>query len=132
MTKGEAGFIKVHLGREKTKTQEDFVVMIQAEYEKEYEEAKSSPDGFTTELLNLLTPDNDFAVFETNKHGAQGHMNRASKQKLAAAFGTENHEECYRIVLKDGTKQGSQMPGRQGPKNDSQMGSIVNGQPGTR
>ncbi|KAI0164874.1 shwachman-Bodian-diamond syndrome protein [Xylariaceae sp. FL1272] len=131
MTKGEAEYTKVHLRGKNTK--EDFIILISiSEEEKREAYDKGRKEGFTTEILNQITSSNDFAIYETNKHGPQGHLNQASKLMLSSEFDTESHEECFKKILETGTLQESHMPERHGPKNDSQTTSIVPGQPGTR
>ncbi|KAI1333383.1 shwachman-Bodian-diamond syndrome protein [Xylariaceae sp. FL0255] len=120
MTKGEATSIKVHYKG----SDEDFIIFVDdLETFKKWQSDKSVP------MVQFVST---FKVFVTHKHGKQGQLDDASKATLSAEFGTENEDEVIKQILEKGNVQESQFPERGGPKNDSQMGSIVNGQPGTR
>ncbi|KAM3566757.1 hypothetical protein ARSEF4850_000291 [Beauveria asiatica] len=60
-----------------------------------------------------------FKIFQTNKHGAQGQLDAAPNSILAAEFDTEKEDEVIKKILEKGNIQQSEMPARQGPKNDS-------------
>ncbi|KAG5944180.1 hypothetical protein E4U53_006920, partial [Claviceps sorghi] len=51
--------------------------------------------------------------------GTQGTYDAAPKNILAAEFDTEDVDEVIKKILKEGTMQTMEMPGRQGFTNDS-------------
>ncbi|KAI1341628.1 shwachman-Bodian-diamond syndrome protein [Xylariaceae sp. FL0016] len=120
MVKGEATQVKVHFkGQE-----DDFIVFVDdTETYNKWQEDKSVP------MAHFVST---FKVFVTHKQGNQGQLDGASKSTLENEFGTSVDEDVIKQILEKGSIQESTFPGRQGPKNDAQMGSIVNGQPGAR
>ncbi|KAI3328871.1 shwachman-Bodian-diamond syndrome protein [Xylariaceae sp. AK1471] len=120
MTRGEATQIKIHFkGKD-----DDFIVFVDDnETYKKWLNDKSIP------LAHFVST---FKVFVTHKQGTQGQLSDAANLTLAAEFGTEDQDEVIKQILEKGNVQETQFPGRGGPKNDAQTGSIVNGQPGTR
>ncbi|KAI0019555.1 shwachman-Bodian-diamond syndrome protein [Xylariomycetidae sp. FL0641] len=120
MTKGEAHQAKIHFkGKE-----DDFIVFVDdMETYKKWQSDKSVP------MAHFVST---FKVFVTHKQGAQGQMDGASKSTLENEFGTATDDEVIKKILESGSVQETEFPGRGGPKNDAQMGSIVTGQPGTR
>ncbi|KAK7924909.1 hypothetical protein PG985_006963 [Apiospora marii] len=121
MVKGEAVQTKFHY---KSQDGEDFIVFVDdVETMKKWKEDSSIP------MAHFIST---FKIFVTHKQGTQGQLDGASKATLENEFGTSNDEEVIKTILQKGTQEVSQFPGRDGPKNDAQMGSIVNGQPGTR
>ncbi|KAI1128385.1 shwachman-Bodian-diamond syndrome protein [Nemania abortiva] len=120
MTKGEATQIKIHY---KGKA-DDFIVFVDDnETYKKWLNDKSIP------MAHFVST---FKVFVTGKQGTQGQLHDAAKLTLATEFNTENEDDVIKLILEKGNVQETQFPGRGGPKNDAQMGNIVNGQPGTR
>ncbi|KAI1631557.1 shwachman-Bodian-diamond syndrome protein [Biscogniauxia mediterranea] len=116
MVKGESTQIKVHYKGQ----DEDFIVFVDdVETFKKWQSDKSVP------MAHFIS---SFKVFVTHKQGAQGQMDGASKATLENEFGTHVDDEVIKKILESGSLQESEFPGRGGPKNDSQMGSIVPGQ----
>ncbi|KAL1880194.1 hypothetical protein VTK73DRAFT_6225 [Phialemonium thermophilum] len=108
MVRGEASTNKVHYkGKD-----DDFLVFVDdvAEYKKWLKD-RSIP------LANVVSA---FKIFVTHKQGAQGTYDAASKGMLDNEFGTHVDEDVIKQILEKGTLQESQMPERQGFKNDSQ------------
>jgi len=108
MTKGEATQTKVHLkGKE-----DDFLVFIDdVDTYNKWKTDKSVP------MAHFMS---SFKIFCTHKHGAQGTYDTASKGMLDSEFGTHVDEDVIKKILETGTAQASEMPQRQGSKNDSQ------------
>jgi ribosome maturation protein Sdo1 len=96
MTRAETEQVKVHY---KGNT-EDFIVL--AESMDAVKEFKKNPSGSTVPLVDIV---NSFDVFVTNKHGAQGQLNRASKAQLENEFGTHNEDDVVKKVLEKGDVQ---------------------------
>ncbi|KAI0013471.1 shwachman-Bodian-diamond syndrome protein [Xylariaceae sp. FL0662B] len=120
MTRGETVQVKVHYkGKD-----EDFIIFVDdlATYKK-WQSDKSTP------MAHFVST---FKVFVTHRQGNQGQYDGASKATLENEFGTHVDDEVIKKILEEGSVLESQFPERQGPKNDSQQGSIVAGQPGTR
>ncbi|KAI5866920.1 shwachman-Bodian-diamond syndrome protein [Durotheca rogersii] len=116
MTKGEASQVKVHYKG----SDEDFILFIDdLDTYKKWKGDKSTP------MAHFISA---FKIFVTHKQGAQGQMNGASKSTLENEFGTSNEEEVIQKILESGSIQETEFPGRQGPKNDAQQGSIITGQ----
>jgi len=107
MTRGETEQVKVHYKG----NSEDFIVL--AESVDAVKAFQKGPDS-TTPLVDIV---NSFDVFVTNKHGAQGQLNRASKAQLENEFGTSNADDVVKAVLEKGSVQESAFPGRQGDRN---------------
>ncbi|KAH6648477.1 shwachman-Bodian-diamond syndrome protein [Truncatella angustata] len=120
MVKGEATQTKVHFkGQE-----DDFIIFV--DDVSAYNQWKSDK---TIPMAQFIST---FKIFVTHKQGNQGQYDGASKSTLENEFGTSKEEDVIKQILEKGNFQESQFPDRQGPKNDAQLGSIVNGQPGTR
>ncbi|KAK0524048.1 hypothetical protein OC834_005679 [Tilletia horrida] len=68
--------------------------------------------------------DGAFDVFHTNQ-GAQGHLNRASKQQLDAVFGSTNDTDCVTQVLEKGVLQQSAAGEKYTTTNAGQQGHNV-------
>ncbi|KAI0176200.1 shwachman-Bodian-diamond syndrome protein [Hypoxylon sp. FL1284] len=116
MTKGEVTQVKVHYkGKD-----EDFIIFVDdRDTYKKWQNDKSVP------MAHFISA---FKIFVTHKQGAQGQMDGASKSTLENEFGVTNEDEVIKKILESGSIQESEFPGRQGPKNDAQQGSIVTGQ----
>ncbi|KAK3310095.1 ribosome maturation protein [Chaetomium strumarium] len=107
MARGDVDHVKVHYkGKD-----EDFVVFIDSteDYQKWLSD-KSVP------LAQVVS---SFKVFTTNKHGAQGMLDGASKAVLENEFGTSKDEEVVLKVLEKGNLQEFEFAERQGRRNDS-------------
>lgn len=120
MVKGNTTQTKVHYkGKD-----EDFIIFVDdIETFKKWQSDKSVP------MAHFIST---FQVFVTHKQGVQGQYDGASKATLENEFGTSKDDDVIKKILESGNLQESEFPERQGPKNDSQTGSIVTGQPGTR
>jgi len=106
MTRGDSTQYKVHLKKGDT----TFVIFVDdPELYKKWKTDKSIP------LAHFVSA---FKIFET-KQGVQGTLDAAPKSTLAAAFDSENEDEVIKKILEDGAAQLSEMPERQGPRNDS-------------
>ncbi|KAI0125897.1 shwachman-Bodian-diamond syndrome protein [Xylariales sp. AK1849] len=116
MVKGEATQTKVHYkGKE-----DDFIIFVDdVETMKKWRDDKSVP------MAHFISA---FKIFVTHKQGNQGQYDGASQSTLDNEFGTHVDEEVIKQILEKGNVQESEFPDRQGPKNDAQTGSIVNGQ----
>jgi len=79
-----------------------------AEAVKKWKEDKSTP------LVDVM---NSFDIFHTNKHGAQGELNRASNALLENEFGTKNEDDVVKAILEKGDVQESKGSARQGERN---------------
>ncbi|KAI1433738.1 shwachman-Bodian-diamond syndrome protein [Xylaria sp. CBS 124048] len=119
MTRGEATQFKIHFkGKD-----EDFIIFV--------DDNETYKKWLTDKSIPLAHFVSTFKVFVTGKQGTQGQLADASRMVLAAEFDTEDEDEVIKKILLKGNVQETQFPGRQGPKNDSRMSNIVNGQPGT-
>ncbi|CAD6892552.1 unnamed protein product [Tilletia controversa] len=66
--------------------------------------------------------DGAFDVFHSNQ-GAQGHLNRASKQQLDSVFGSSNETDCVTQILEKGSLQiTAGGNNKYGSTNDAQSG----------
>ncbi|KAK1835612.1 RNA-binding protein [Podospora conica] len=112
MVRGEATQTKVHYKGQ----HDDFLVFIDsaADYQKWLGD-KSVP------LAQVVS---SFKVFVTHRQGAQGAYDGASKGILESEFGTSVDDEVVKKILEKGTLQESQMPERNGSRNDSN-GAMV-------
>ncbi|TQV95903.1 hypothetical protein V2A60_001069 [Cordyceps javanica] len=107
MTRGETVQTKCHYKGQA----DDFIVFIDdVDTFKKWQTDKSVP------MAHFMS---SFRIFQTNKHGAQGQLDAAPKNILATEFDTEDEDEVIKKILAKGTLQQSEMPARQGPKNDS-------------
>ncbi|KAI8632333.1 shwachman-Bodian-diamond syndrome protein [Xylariaceae sp. FL1651] len=120
MTKGEATQIKIHFKGQ----DDDFIVFVDDnETYKKWLSDKSVP------MAHFVST---FKVFVTHKQGTQGQLDDASKSTLAAEFGTDDADEVIKQILEKGNVQETQLPGRQGHKNEQKFSSIIPDQPKTR
>ncbi|KOS20919.1 SDO1-like protein [Escovopsis weberi] len=112
MTRGESTQSKVHYKGE----HDDFLVFVDdVEVYNKWKRDSSIP------LAHFVST---FQVFCTHKQGAQGTYDTASKSMLASEFGSEDEDEALKAVLRKGSMQNMEMPGRQGPRNES-MSSML-------
>ncbi|CAM1507259.1 Fc.00g069000.m01.CDS01 [Cosmosporella sp. VM-42] len=113
MTRGETTQTKVHYKG----NSDDFLVFIDdVETYKQWLSDKSIP------MTHFVS---SFQIFLTHKQGTQGTFDTASKSSLASEFDTESLDDAIKIILEKGTVSTSEMPGRQGTKNDSMGGTVA-------
>lgn len=107
MARGEATHYKVHYkGKE-----DDFIVFLDsAEEYKKWLNDKSVP------LPQVVA---SFKTFVTNKQGAQGKLNGASRAALENEFGSYVDEDVIKQILEKGNLQESALEERHGNTNDS-------------
>ncbi|OAQ63384.1 ribosome maturation protein SBDS [Pochonia chlamydosporia 170] len=108
MTRGESTQSKVHYKG----SIDDFLVFVE-----DPEQYKQWLKGDTSIPLAQFV--SAFKIFLTHRQGAQGTYDAAPKNILYSEFGTDNEDEVIKKILKDGTMQTMEMPGRQGVTNDS-------------
>ncbi|KAK0569182.1 hypothetical protein OC861_001218 [Tilletia horrida] len=65
--------------------------------------------------------DGAFEIFHSTQ-GAQGHLNRTSKQELDAIFGSTKEDDCVTHVLQKGTLQITSAGDKYTTSNDAQQG----------
>ncbi|KZZ94759.1 Ribosome maturation protein SBDS [Moelleriella libera RCEF 2490] len=108
MTRGESTQTKIHYKG----SNDDFLIFVDdtEQYEKWLKGDTSIP------LAQFIS---SFKIFLTHKQGAQGTYDAAPKNILHAEFGTDDEDEVIKKILKNGSKQTVEMPGRQGATNDS-------------
>ncbi|KAK8143585.1 hypothetical protein G3M48_007046 [Beauveria asiatica] len=107
MTRGETVQTKCHYKG----NSDDFIIFIDdVDTYNKWKTDKSIP------MAHFIS---SFKIFHTNKHGAQGQLDAAPNNILATEFDTENEDEVIKKILEKGNIQQSEMPARQGPKNDS-------------
>ncbi|OAQ96612.1 hypothetical protein LLEC1_03704 [Akanthomyces lecanii] len=111
MTRGETIQTKCHYKG----NNDDFIIFI--------DDVDTYNKWKTDKTIPMAHFMSSFRIFQTNKHGAQGQLDAAPKNILSTEFGTEDEDEVIKKILHGGTLQQSEMPARQGPKNDS-MGSM--------
>ncbi|KAF4980131.1 hypothetical protein FZEAL_3795 [Fusarium zealandicum] len=113
MARGETSQVKVHYKG----SSEDFLIFIDdvAEY-KQWQSDKSIP------LAHFIS---SFKIFLTHGQGNQGTYDAASKAALENEFGTSKDDDVITQILEKGEAQNSEMPERQGPKNDSKGGMVA-------
>jgi hypothetical protein len=93
MARGEAEQIKVHFkGQE-----DDFIILA--------ETASAVQKWRADKTIPLVDVVSSFEVFVTNKHGAQGTLNRASKGVMENEFGTSKEDDVVKKILEDGAVQ---------------------------
>jgi len=93
-------------------TEDDYIVFVD-----DVETYKKWQGDKSVALAHFISA---FKIFTTNKHGAQGPYNDASKATLHSEFGeTKEEEDIIKQILEKGTVQEISMPDRQGPKNES-------------
>ncbi|RFU72295.1 ribosome maturation sbds [Trichoderma arundinaceum] len=113
MTRGESTQSKIHYKGK----QEDFLVFVDdVELYKKWLSDKSVPLAHFTSA---------FTVFVTHRQGTQGTYDAASKMELSAEFDTDNTDDVIVRILEEGTLQYMEMPGRQGPTNESMSSMRV-------
>ncbi|KAF7537890.1 hypothetical protein G7Z17_g12761 [Cylindrodendrum hubeiense] len=113
MARGETTQAKVHFKG----NQDDYLVFVDdVEMYKKW-----SAGDKTVPLAHFVS---SFKVFRTHNQGAQGTYDAAAKGTLESEFGTAVDDEVIKIILTKGSLQTSEMPERQGSKNDS-IGSMV-------
>ncbi|KAJ3477630.1 hypothetical protein NLG97_g8790 [Lecanicillium saksenae] len=107
MTRGESVQTKIHYKG----ANDDFIIFVDdVETYNKWKTDKSIP------LAHFIS---SFRIFHTNKQGTQGQLDAAPKNILSAEFDTEKEDEVITKILQSGNLQQSEMPARQGPKNDS-------------
>ncbi|OJJ52085.1 hypothetical protein ASPSYDRAFT_214769 [Aspergillus sydowii CBS 593.65] len=90
---------------------EDFVIFVNnADIYQNWGRDRSIP------LVNVV---NSWDIFVTQKGGAQGILNRASKAMLENEFGTSNEDDCLTKILENGEFQSSAPRERHGNTNIS-------------
>ncbi|KAF4122588.1 Shwachman-Bodian-Diamond syndrome (SBDS) protein [Geosmithia morbida] len=113
MTRGEGTQNKIHYKG----SSDDFLVFVDdTEAYKKWTHDSSIP------LAHFVST---FKVFVTHKQGAQGQYDTAPRNILSSEFNTEDEEEAIKFILKNGTLQTVDMPGRQGNSNDSMSSMRV-------
>ncbi|KAL7790410.1 ribosome maturation protein [Trichoderma ceciliae] len=113
MTRGESTQSKVHFKGK----QGDFLVFVDdVDTYKKWQSDKSIP------LAHFIST---FQVFLSHRQGAQGTLDSASKVALAAEFDTDDSDEVIQKILEQGSMQTMEMPGRQGPTNESMSSMRV-------
>ncbi|KAE8221451.1 hypothetical protein CF319_g5196 [Tilletia indica] len=96
-----------------TQSTDTYIVIVEPnEYKKWADGDKTIP---LTEVVD------SFDVFHTNQ-GAQGHLNRASKQQLDSIFGSSNETDCVTQILEKGTLQVTSASEKSSTSNDAQQG----------
>lgn len=107
MARGETIQTKVHFkGKE-----DDYVVFVDdVDTYKKWQSDKSVP------MAHFVS---SFQVFQTHNQGTQGTYDTAAKGTLQNEFGSSVVEDVIKMILEKGTLQASEMPERQGSKNDS-------------
>lgn len=112
MTRGEATRTKVHYKG----AEDDFVIFIDdAETYKKWQTDKSVP------MAHFMS---SFKIFYTHKHGAQGTLDAPPKALLESEFSTSVDEDVIKKILESGSVQTTEMPDRQGSRNDAQTMNI--------
>ncbi|CAD6954287.1 unnamed protein product [Tilletia controversa] len=97
-----------------TQSTDSYIVIVNAD------EFKKWHDGDKT--IPLIEVVDAFDVFHSNQ-GAQGHLNRASKQQLDSVFGSSNETDCVTQILEKGSLQiTAGGNNKYGSTNDAQSG----------
>ncbi|KAI8724889.1 SBDS domain-containing protein [Fusarium sp. LHS14.1] len=107
MARGETQQTKVYL---KGSSEEFLIFIDDVEAYKKWQSDKSVP------LAHFIS---SFKIFLTHGQGLQGTYDTASKAALENEFGTSVDDEVIKQILEKGETQTSEMPERQGTKNDS-------------
>ncbi|KAJ4316762.1 hypothetical protein N0V84_007700 [Fusarium piperis] len=107
MARGETQQTKVYL---KGSSEEFLIFIDDVESYKKWKSDKSVP------LAHFIS---SFKIFLTHGQGLQGTYDTASKAALENEFGTSVDDEVIKQILEKGETQTSEMPERQGTKNDS-------------
>jgi len=108
MVRGETIQAKVHY---KGAADDFFIFVDDVDTFKKWQTDKSVP------MAQFISA---FKIFVNHKQGAQGTLDSASNGSMDDEFGTHVDEDVIKKILAEGTLQESQMPERQGSKNDSQ------------
>jgi ribosome maturation protein Sdo1 len=93
MTRGEVEQIKVHYKGQ----DDDFIILAESS-----SAVKKWRDDKSTALVDVVS---SFDIFVTNKHGAQGALNRASHGAMENEFGTSKDDEVMAVILEKGDVQ---------------------------
>jgi len=93
MPRGNGPVTKVHY---KGNT-DDFIVYVESE-----EDLKAWKGDRSIPLAQVV---DSFQIMVTHKHGAQGHMDTASKASLENEFGTHKEDDCIVQILEKGDMQ---------------------------
>ncbi|EEU48395.1 uncharacterized protein NECHADRAFT_98675 [Fusarium vanettenii 77-13-4] len=107
MARGETQQTKVYV---KGSSEEFLIFIDDVEAYKKWQTDKSVP------LAHFIS---SFKIFLTHGQGLQGTYDTASKAALENEFGTSVDDEVIKQILERGETQTSEMPERQGTKNDS-------------
>ncbi|KAL9940906.1 hypothetical protein V8E36_000394 [Tilletia maclaganii] len=99
-----------------TQSTDTYSVIVNADEYKKWHDG-----GETIPLAEVV---DSFDVFHSNQ-GAQGHLNRASKQQLDAVFGSTNDNDVVTAVLEKGSLQQVAAGNKYGTSNDAQQGHNV-------
>lgn len=102
------------------------MIVESVEAVKKYRKDSSTP------LVDVV---DSFDIFITNKHGAQGVLDRASKGQIENEFGTyykcgvfanfsTKNEEALETILKEGEVEETKTGQKFGSTNDSKFGSM--------
>ncbi|KIW32659.1 uncharacterized protein PV07_04188 [Cladophialophora immunda] len=74
--------------------------------------------------ISLTEVVKSFKIMVTHKHGAQGHLDGASKASLENEFGTSEENEVIKTILMEGKIQDTHRPEKWGTTNET-MGAKV-------
>ncbi|KAK0558045.1 hypothetical protein OC846_000037 [Tilletia horrida] len=96
-----------------TQSTDSYIVIVNPE---EYKKWKDG--GHTIPLVDVV---DSFEIFHSTQ-GAQGHLNRTSKQELDAIFGSTKEDDCVTHVLQKGTLQITSAGDKYTTSNDAQQG----------
>ncbi|KAF4469346.1 shwachman-Bodian-Diamond syndrome [Fusarium albosuccineum] len=115
MARGEATQTKVHYKG----SSEDFLVFVDdVESYKKWQSDKSVPLAHFVSSFKIFLTHGSGANID-DRQGAQGTYDTASKASLENEFGTSVDDDIIKQILEKGDAQTTEMPERQGPKNDS-------------
>ncbi|KAL0633611.1 hypothetical protein Q9L58_007501 [Maublancomyces gigas] len=90
---------------------DDFIVFVES-----LEDVEKWKKDSSIPLAQVL---NGWKIFYSDKHGAQGILNEASKSHLENEFGTSAEEKIIEKILRSGSPQVSTASERQGVTNIS-------------
>ncbi|KAM0437509.1 hypothetical protein ACHAPT_001873 [Fusarium lateritium] len=113
MARGETQQTKVYF---KGSSEEFLIFIDDVEAYKKWQSDKSVP------LAHFIS---SFKIFLTHGQGLQGTYDTASKAALENEFGTSVDDDVIKQILEKGETQTSEMPERQGTKNDSKGPMIA-------
>lgn len=116
MTRGNAPQVKVvYQGQD-----DDFIVFVDSVADLDaWKKDRSTP------LAQVVS---GFKIMISHRHGAQGHLDGASKAILENEFGTSNEDECIIKILENGEVQQTRAPERVGARNISKGPIAAPGQ----